>query len=373
MKFEIEQQVLMAALKRIKGCVNEGHSVPVLRNMWIEVKDGGVLSLRGNDLDKEIRIDVDLTIDGWEPGLTTVEYRYFEAYCSKHPKTSTLKIALKDRTLKVACGRGSSSLLTLAHDDYPDLGVMPDGRATFMLPANDLKKLLSKVQIAMSTETTRYYLNGVFLHHVEVDGVQMLRAVATDGHRLGYQQVPAPEGSEKMPGVILPRSAIREVLDMCEPDLVLEVEVSVSKVILQSTGIKFITKLIDGVFPDYSRVIPKGNDKRAVVDRKEVITMVDRVATVGSERGRAVKFSFDEGKLTLTANNPDGGFAQDESQAEFSDEGLAIGFNHAYVESILESIEADNVEIHLADPGSPTLFRVPGDETCLFVLMPMRA
>ena len=372
MKFEIEQCVLMEALKRVKGCIEVRTSIPVLRNVWIEVANGN-LELRGNNLDKEMRVNVDLP-DGWEAGKTTVEFQFFEGYCSKHPKNAMLKVEtlVDNGRLKVSRGRGSSTLNTLPTDDYPDLENLANDTITMLVTADDMKSLLSKVQIAMSTEETRYYLNGIYLHVTDVDGVPTLRAVATDGHRLGYAQMKAPEDSENMPGIIVPRGAVRDIVDMCKPGEMMEMTVSRTKIDIRSGPCRLISKLIDGVFPDYVRVIPRNNDKPAVVDRKEVMTMVDRVAAVGGERGRAVKFAFTDGKLTMSVANPDSGTASDEAEVKFDSDDVDVGFNHAYVTSILETIESDTVQIDLADPGSPTLFRKPGDESALYVLMPMR-
>jgi DNA polymerase-3 subunit beta len=273
--------------------------------------------------------------------------------------------------LLVRAGRSRFTLQALPETDFPDLaaGELPH---KFKLASKDLKRLVDKTQFAISTEETRYYLNGIYLHTVEDKGTK-LRAVATDGHRLAQAEMPAPKGATGMPGVIVPRKTVAEVQRLIEDagDEV-EVELSPAKIRFSFGKVVLTSKLIDGTFPDYGRVIPASNDKTLVVNKAEFAAAVDRVSTVSSERGRAVKLSLADGKLTLSVTNPDSGSATEELEVEYASEALDIGFNSRYLLDITAQIEGEKAELKLADPGSPTLLRDQDSAGALYVLMPMR-
>jgi DNA polymerase-3 subunit beta len=275
----------------------------------------------------------------------------------------------------------------LPDSDFPDLATGELGHA-FNLAAGDLKRLIDKTQFAISNEETRYYLNGIFLHTTDVEGHTMLRAVATDGHRLARVEIPAPDGAIGMPGVIVPRKAVLEVQKLIEdPGLGVRVEISAAKVRFTfgdpsaSSGqvpsaspgqVMLTSKLIDGTFPDYVRVIPSGNDKRLIVDRAPFAAAVDRVSTISSERGRAVKLAVLDAKLTLSVTNPDSGSATEELDVDYDSSPIDIGFNAKYLLDITEQLDGDTVLFKLADPGSPTLVQDRDGAAALYVLMPMR-
>ena len=244
-------------------------------------------------------------------------------------------------------GRSRFTLQALPASDFPDL-TSGEFSHRFALPAGELKRLIENTQFAISTEETRYYLNGIYLHTVDVGGAPMLRAVATDGHRLARVETPAPEGSPGIPGVIVPRKAVNEVQKLLE-DLSQEVriEISTAKARFQFGDVVLTTKLIDGTFPDYARVIPTGNDKRLVVDKEPFERAVDRVATLSSERGRAIKLAIAEGKMTLSVNNPDSGSASEEIEADYDSAPIDIGFNARYLLDIVGQL----VVRHRADPA----------------------
>jgi DNA polymerase-3 subunit beta len=274
--------------------------------------------------------------------------------------------------MQIRSGRSRFMLQALPESDFPDLaaGDLPH---RFTLSASDLKRLIEKTQFAISTEETRYYLNGIYLHTLDVGGSLMMRAVATDGHRLARVELAAPTGSEGMPGVIVPRKAVAEIVKLVEDGSEnVTVELSSAKVRLTFDGVVLTSKLIDGTFPDYQRVIPAGNDKILVVERGDFAKAVDRVSTISSERGRAVKLALGDGRLTLTVNNPDSGSATEEIEVDYDSAPIDIGFNARYLLDILHQIEGDLVEVHLADAAAPTLLRENDKAPALYVLMPMR-
>jgi DNA polymerase-3 subunit beta len=242
------------------------------------------------------------------------------------------------------------------------------------MPADILRELIERTQFAISSEETRYYLNGIYMHAIAAGSDKMLRAVATDGHRMARADCPAPDGSDGMPGIIVPRKTVTEVqklLDGAEGDIALEI--SDTKIRFAIDGVVLLSKLIDGTFPDYDRVTPKDNDKQMSVDRATFATAVDRVSTIASDRGgKAVKLSANQGQLELSVTNPDHGTANEELAVAFEEDDFEIGFNARYLLDIVSQIRSDNVIFLFNDSGSPTLVREEENDTALYVLMPMR-
>jgi DNA polymerase-3 subunit beta len=276
------------------------------------------------------------------------------------------------QTMALKAGRARFALQMLPDSDFPDLNA-GDLPVSFTLPAEQLKKLIDRTQFAISTEETRYYLNGIFFHVVGEGAQARLRAVATDGHRLAKAELPAPAGSIGMPGVIVPRKTVGEIQKLLE-DPATDVSVSLSDTKIQLTigDLVLTSKLIDGTFPDYERVIPKANDKILTLDKAEFERAVDRVSTISADRGRAVKLSLSDDKMVLAVNNPDSGSATDELAVGYEAEPLDIGFNSKYLLDIAGQLTSDEAIFRLADPGSPTLIQDKGDADAIYVLMPMR-
>jgi DNA polymerase-3 subunit beta len=243
----------------------------------------------------------------------------------------------------------------------------------FEIGASDLRRLIDKTRFAISTEETRYYLNGIYLHIAQSDRTPVLRAVASDGHRLAQVELELPRGATGMPGMIIPRKTVHELHRLIEGssgDVVLGA--SLSKVRFEIGAITLTSKLIDGTFPDYGQVIPQANDKELKVSNVEFETAVERVSAISSERGSGIRLNISTDKLVLSVNNPDGGSATEEIGVEYNAQPLEIGFNTRYLLDIAGQLESDTARFRLADPGSATVVRDGGDETALYVLMPMR-
>jgi DNA polymerase III subunit beta len=330
------------------------------------------LSLKATDLDLEVIESISAEVA--PAGSTTVPAHMFYDIVRKLPEGSQVLLeSSSDRAvLAVRAGRSRFTLQTLPESDFPDLAA-GDMTHKFTLPGADLKRLIDKTQFAISTEETRYYLNGIYLHVAGSGKSQTLRAVATDGHRLAQTDLPLPAGAAGMPGVIVPRKTVTEVQRLIEDNAAeITVELSSAKIRFSIGNVVLTSKLIDGTFPDYQRVIPSGNDKELVIDKKDFEAAVDRVSTVSSERGRAVKLSLSAGKLILSVTNPDSGSATEEIEVEYDSDPIDIGFNSRYLLDIASQLDGEVAVLRLADPGSPTLIQDKDAKGALYVLMPMR-
>ena len=371
MRVTIERSNLLKSLNHVHRVVERRNTIPILSNVLLTA-EGASLSLRATDLDLEITESTPAEVA--QAGTTTVPAHLLYEIVRKLPDGAEVSLTIggDSGAMSVASGRSRFSLQCLPASDFPDLTAGAFSH-TFRLPATALKMLLGRTQFAISTEETRYYLNGIYMHTVEDDGKLKLRAVATDGHRLARADVEAPSGSEGMPGIIIPRKTVGELQKLVDdPDLIVTVEVSEAKIRMTIGSILMTSKLIDGTFPDYQRVIPTGNDKPLTVDCQAFTQAVDRVSTISSERGRAVKLAIREGQLVLTVNNPDSGSATEELAVGYDNEPIEIGFNAKYLLDITGQLTGTDAVFMLADPGSPTLVRETKDEDALYVLMPMR-
>jgi DNA polymerase-3 subunit beta len=367
----LERSALLKSLGHVHRVVERRTTIPILSNLLLRAADGK-LRLQATDLDLEVVESTAANVAA--PGATTVPAHTLYDIVRKLPDGGEVMLeeAADRSTLVIRSGRSRFTLQTLPESDFPDLaaGELP---TRFTLPAAELKRLIDKAQFAISTEETRYYLNGIYLHAIEVDGAMMLRAVATDGHRLARIELPAPDGAATMPGVIVPRKTVAEVQRLIEdPEGSVAIELSPAKIRFTIGEVTLTSKLIDGTFPDYARVIPVGNDKRLTLDKSEFLNAVDRVSTISSERGRAVKLSLQQGRLVLSVTNPDAGSATEEMEVDYAADPIDIGFNSRYLLDIAAQIDSESAVLKLADPGSPTVIQDHDGSSALYVLMPMR-
>ena len=366
MKATIERATLLKGLSHVQSVVERRNTIPILSNVLLEATAEGQLRLMATDLDLQINESVAAAVD--QPGATTISAHTLFDIARKLPEGAQVSLTAAEGRMTIVAGRARFSLGTLPRDDFPVIaeGELP---TQFELPAETLKQIIDKTRFAISTEETRYYLNGIFLHVAE--GV--LKAAATDGHRLERVTVDQPEGAADMPDVIVPRKCIAELRKLLD-----EVDGSVG-VSLSGTKIRFdlgqailTSKLIDGTFPDYSRVIPTGNDKILKLDPKSFMEGVDRVSTIATEKTRAVKMALDRDRITLSVTSPENGTAAEEVPGDYAATPFEIGFNSRYLLDILGQIGTDQVEVHLADAAAPTLIRENDKSPALYVLMPMR-
>jgi len=381
MRLAIERAALLKALQHVSSVVERRVTIPILSNVFVAAGEG-VLRLKATDLDIEVSETIAATTE--TRGETTVSAHMLHDIVRKLPDGTQVELALDEsgNHINLSAGPARFALACLPATDFPDIA-SEEMTHTFALPAGELRKLIERTRFAISTEETRYYLNGIYLHTVTADDGERLCAVATDGHRLAKTDTALPDGAKGIPGVIIPRKTVAEVFKLLtDRKAPVQIGLSNAKIRFAFDGgeeetagpesVVLTSKLIDGTFPDYGRVIPTGNDKVMKVDCNAFAAATDRVSTLSSEKGRAVKLNLAKDKLVLSVNNPDAGSAEEEIAVEYRGDPLEIGFNARYLLDICAQIERDNAIFLLADPSAPTLVKDAGDDAALYVLMPMR-
>ena len=365
----IERGTLLKCLSRLQSIVEKRNTIPILSNIKIESKDGG-LQLTATDMDLVATETIEATIS--QSGAVTVPAQTFYDIVRKLPDGAQISLSVDDATTQLVIESGNSrfALSFLPANDFP---IMSEGALshTFTLESKECLRLIDKCRFAMSNEETRYYLNGVFLH-TSSEG-DKLKAVATDGHRLARIEVALPAGASGMPSVIIPRKTVNELRKLLEEqgDEV-EVGLSDSKIRFASGNLVLLSKLVDGTFPDYARVIPESNEALMEVDSKLFTQAVDRVSTISAEKTRGVKFGLSQGKIVLTSQSPEAGIATEEVEVTYSAEAFEIGFNSRYVLDMMGQLEGETAQFLFSDANAPALVSDPGDVSALYVIMPMR-
>ena len=367
MKLTIERAALLRSLGHVQSVVERRNTIPILSNVLIEAQSGK-LKLTATDMDLAIAETVPAQVA--TPGATTAPAHTLYDIVRKLPEGAQVEIAQKgdNDPLTIRAGRSTFTLQCLPPADFPAMSKDKQPHS-FSLTATELKGLIDHTRFAISTEETRYYLNGIYMHAAK----DVLRAVATDGHRLARFQVPLPKGAAEMPGVIVPRKTVNELRKLIdESEAHVEIALSDTKIRFAFDDVTLTSKLIDGTFPDYERVIPANNDKLMEVACKPFAEAVDRVSTISTEKSRAVKLAVGKGSLTLSATSLDNGSATEEIEISFDAEPLEIGFNSRYLLDITQQIEGESAQFAMADGASPTVVRDVDDANALYVLMPMR-
>ena len=373
MKFKVDRATLLKALAHVQSVVEKRNTIPILANVMIAVRDGK-LTLTATDM--EIAVVEDVAADSSRNGACTAPAATLYEIVRKLPDGAMVELDCPggDAQLALRAGRYATSLVVLPTDDFPSMtaGTLPH---KFVLPAQSLRGLIDRTRFAISTEETRYYLNGIYIHQTESEGVKVLRAVATDGHRLARVEEPLPEGAGSMPGVIIPRKTVGELRKLLD-EVSGEVEVALSDTRIQFRvgTITLTSKLIDGTFPEYERVIPRDNDKVLRVGRQDFADAVARVAAISSERSRPVKMSLARDLLVLSAASPEQGTASEEldgDRVKYEAGPLEIGFQARYLNDITDQI-SNIVEFRFSDGTAPTVVLDSADASALYVLMPMR-
>ena len=373
MKFSIDRSALLTALQHVHSVVERRNTIPMLSNVLIEAKEDGVY-LTATDMDIAVIEKIDLEkSEVMQLGTITTSAQMLYDIVRKLPENIKVELlSEKNDRLGIKASSSSFALNCLAAEDFPSIS-QEEFKYTFILDTNDLIRLIDKTSFAMSLEETRYYLNGIYLHAIKDADGEKLRTVSTDGHRLSRVDMNIPKGANDIPGVIVPRKTIMEIRKLLEDHTdTIELSLSDNKIRLSFSNVILTSKLLDGTFPDYSRVIPEQNDKTVTISNQLLSEAVDRVSTVSTDKTRAIKVNISKGKIVISATNPDKGSASESLDIIYDGEETEIGFNSKYVLDVARQIKGNEVIIKLSDSVSPTLVYDKDDKGVLFVLMPMR-
>ena len=374
MDFRVNSTELLRALSHIHGIVEVRHTLPILSNIIITTHDN-LLSLSSTNLD--IFCSDDLEAEVSQNGSTSVSAATFYEIVKRLPSGSEIHASLseEDSTLTLKCGRSKFNLTTISPDDFPKIS-NDDLNIQFVLSATELKRMIDKTKFAISNEETRYYLNGVFLHQTQKNSIDILRAVATDGHRLAQYDIPLPQGAKDMNGIIIPKKMIQElrrVLDDATGDI--NIQLNENKIKFSFNNMQIISKVIDGTFPDYTKVIPQSNDKSIITNNEELKKAIDRVSAVAineETKSKAIKLIIESNKISLSVDSTSRGSAIEEIDLDYNNDKVEIGFNSRYLIDICNEIDGDKINLKFLNSTSPAIILDNTDENLFFVLMPMR-
>ena len=374
MEFKINSSDLLKALSHIHGIVEVRHTLPILSNIILKAKDNELtLSSTNLDIYCADKIKANVSIAG-EISVSAVTF--FEIV-KRLPSGSEVVMTMEEgeNEIILKCGRSKFNLSTLKTDDFPIISDN-DLSTNFVLSADELIRIIDKTKFAVSNEETRYYLNGIFLHKADRNSIQFLRAVATDGHRLAQYDIPLPQGAEEITGIIIPKKTIfelRKVLDDANGDV--SISLNENKIKFTFNDLKIISKVIDGTFPDYTKVIPQNNNKNFKTNNNELKNAIDRVSAVAANeesKSKAIKLSLEDNKLNLSVESQSKGSANEIIDISYDGDKVDIGFNSKYIIDICNEVDGEEVDISLLDSVSPAIILDKTDENLFFVLMPMR-
>jgi DNA polymerase-3 subunit beta len=371
MKLTIERAALLKALSHVQSAVERRNTIPILSNVLLSAERDR-LSFSATDLDMEIVDEAFAQVE--QPGQITAPAHTLYEIVRKLPEGADVSLSYtsEDPRLTVAAGRSRFNLPVLPAGDFPVMSA--DGLSGRIgVDVNDIMRLMDKTRFAISTEETRYYLNGLYLHTVIENGQSKLRAVATDGHRLALAEMPAPEGAAGAPGVIVPRKTVAEARRLLEDaGEQVDLQLSPQKVRFELGHAALTSKVIDGNFPDYSRVIPRDNQRVMMVDNKLFAQAVDRVATISAEKSRAVRMAIESGRIVLTVRNMEAGQAVEELEIDYTGDSFELSFNARYLLDVTDQISGEQAEFRFGGPNDPALVLDPLDGDVQYVLMPLR-
>ncbi|TWI57672.1 DNA polymerase-3 subunit beta [Pseudomonas duriflava] len=366
MHFTIQREALLKPLQLVAGVVERRQTLPVLSNVLLVVQ-GQQLSLTGTDLEVELIGRVTLE-DKAEPGEITVPARKLMDICKSLPSDALIDIRTDDQKLLVKAGRSRFSLSTLPANDFPTVEEGP-GSMNFSLPQSKLRRLIERTGFAMAQQDVRYYLNGMLLEVSEGH----LRAVATDGHRLAMCVQGAGIQYEGRHQVIVPRKGILELSRLLmQPDEPVNIVLGQHHIRAMTNDFTFTSKLVDGKFPDYERVLPRNGDKVLTGERQLLREAFSRTAILSNEKYRGIRLQLVTGQLKIQANNPEQEEAEEELQVDYAGSDLEIGFNVSYLLDVLGVMTTDQVRITLSDSNSSALVQEAGNDESSYVIMPMR-
>ena len=370
MKISVERNSFLRTLSHLQNVVEKKNTIPILSNILITTKTNSI-KLSATDMDLAITEIIESSVI--EEGSVTTPAHTLYDIVRKVTEGNEIELISNDgNKLSVRAGNSKFSLSCLPKDDFPKIEEI-NLENEFSIDPESLKRIIDKTRFAVSNEATRYYLNGIYLHSIEKEGKNILRAVATDGHRLAKIETDLPKGVDNLPGVIIPKktiSEVRKLIDEITDDI--KISLNESKIVFSINNIVLSSKLIDGSFPDYEKVIPQNNDKNFKVDNKPFYEAVDRVSTVSSEKSKSIKLSIFENLVSLSSNSVETGSGAEDIEVEYSGNKIEIGYNAKYLLEIISQITGDKIIFELSDPSSPSIIKDTNDKNTLYILMPMR-
>ena len=365
MKFSIQREAFLKPLQLVIGVVERRQTLPVLGNVLLNASKRNV-TLTATDLEVELQAQINLAVS--EPGDITLPARKLLDICRTLPEGAELDISVKQERALVRSGKSRFTLSTLPASEFPAIDKLKNPRK-FSLNQKDLHTLIERTSFAMAQQDVRYYLNGLMLE----PGAGVLRAVATDGHRLALCELQADVGEEVEQQVIVPRKGVQELHRLLdEADSPAQIEIGTNHIRITTDQLRFTSKLIDGRFPDYQRVIPKNADKRLTIKRELLRQALTRTSILSNEKYRGIRLDISKNNIKIQAHNPEQEEAVEEIDAIYDDESLVLGFNVTYLLDVLNAISTEDVEVFLNDANSSALINKPGSDDCRYVVMPMR-
>ncbi|TFH67966.1 DNA polymerase III subunit beta [Gammaproteobacteria bacterium LSUCC0057] len=365
MKFSLEREALLKPLQMVVGVVERRQTLPILSNVLLTLRDGR-LSVTATDLEVEI-VGYAAVSGELEEGEVTIPARKFVDICRSLPDRAMVSFASADGRAQVKSGRSRFTLSTLPANEFPSVD-SGDSSATVAIASAALKKLIEATAFAMAQQDVRYYLNGM-LWELTADN---LRVVATDGHRMALADHPCESSVAETSKSILPRKGVVELSRLLGDDEQIEIQLGGNHLRIATPGFQFISKLVDGAYPDYQRVLPKGGDKIIEGDRAELKQAFSRTAILSNEKYRGIKLNLVAGQLLLTANNPEQEQAEEEVAVDYSGEELELGFNVSYLIDVVNALKGEKIRLTLVDANSSALIEDPQQGSALYVVMPMR-
>lgn len=366
MQITISREQFLKPLVQVSGAIERKHTLPILSNVLLVVENGQ-LSMTGTDLEIELVASVFVGEDTTDTQLTLPAKKLLDI-CKSLPDGSDLTLSSQDHQLLLTSGKSRFSLTTLAAEDFPNLEQW-DGEVEFQLTRLELRKLLESTYFSMANQDVRYYLNGMSF---EVDNTD-IKTVATDGHRLAIAQKQLPQSLNTQRQLIIPRKGVQEIMRlMVADDELVTIQFGANHIRIIDTEFTFTSKLVDGRFPDYRRVLPRGGDKVITANREWLRSAFQRVSILSNEKFRGVRLNLSEGLLKITANNPEQEQAEEVVEVMYQGGELEIGFNVSYVLDVLNTLKTEDVTFTLADSNSSALIEGAGDEEAMYVVMPMR-
>ena len=365
MKTTIKREDILAPLQHVIGAVERRQTLPILGNVLLK-STGGDMTLTATDL--EIEMVARIASAGTDDFQTTIPARKLLDICKALPDSSAIKFTIDENRVSLTSARSRFSLASLPAKDFPGLDEI-EGQQSFSIPQNQLKSLFDKTSFAMAQQDVRYYLNGILMEIT----AEAIKLVATDGHRLALSEVKLDTGVDEERQIIIPRKAVLELSRLLESgDSLANCVLSQNHLRVETNSLVFTTKLIDGKFPDYQRVIPVDGNKTMEVNRETLKDSMSRIAILSNEKYRGIRLTLSSGNLSIQANNPDQEEAEEELQVDYTETDMEIGFNVTYLIDVLNVLKSEKVQIKLKDSNSSAIISDSQDDTSLYVVMPMR-